>query len=378
MFRRAACCCFTLAVFLNVTGARLLAQSCSQELARQETALRQFEDDARRESIDFALEDPRRAALAAVSKRLQGDPTADAAKEIKARWDEYQSFLNQVKKYETMMQELSRCVSGAGGASGCLTEIVQRNTEAGRMLDRVNDAVKRWVDSLGTESISRAAARGERARSIMQNFTARAAGSATQAASQGIDSCLRDFDRRVQQNEAGRLPVNTQQPPRANPPAAKKGSSTGKVVALSMIAAGGVAGAALAAGQSSSDNGDSGGSQQPASSTIRVVQPGPITCTRTGGFGSQCAGTIVLDVGTVFSAGTQVVILTDPSQFLAGQIRGASSEVRFSIDQSIVNVDLNGNITCRPTQTGIYVYKDTHVGQPATALVSTTIPVTCR
>jgi hypothetical protein len=387
MFRRLAYCfAFVAVVGLTSTGpfsARLHAQDCTQELARQDAALRQFETDARRESIDFALDDPRRAALAQVRKGLEGNPTADAAKEIKARWDEYQSYINQAKRYEVLMQELSQCLNG--GVKNCLTQIIQRETETSRLLGRVNDAVGRWIESLGNDTISKAAQRVERARSIMQNFTNRAAGNATQAATQGIDSCLRDFDRRVQQSQTSNTPVDLQQPSSARAPAPKKGSSAGKALGIGAAIAGGAAASLWAVNtakeaidDANAAAGPGGGTGSSGGSSIQVLQPGPITCRRTSGFNSQCTGTIRLDVGSVFSAGTQIVILTDPSQFLSGQVRSGSSQVTFDINQSIVNVDLNGNVSCRPTQTAIFVYKDTHVGQPATARVSTTIPVSCQ
>lgn len=360
------------------------AQSCEQELARQDAALRQFDADARREGLDFVLDDARHAALGEVSKRLRGDATADAAQAIKARWEEYQAYVNQGRTLQSVAEKLSQCFRD--GRSGCLSEIklaAQREMEATRLSARIGEAVLKWIESLGNETMSRAVEQVDRARSILQNFTNRAGGTATEAATRGIDSCLRDFDRRVQQAQADRPPVDPRQPAPPGPSAApKRGMSAGKLAALVGIPAAvavvaGTAAKGVIDDATAAAGGNSSNSSSP--SQIRLMNNPTIRCSRSGGTQSVCKADIVLDVANVFGAGTQVCIRTDPSAFFTCVVRGSSSQLLFSIDQQIVNVDLSGNISgCRPLQTGIWVYDGPATGIPATARVSANIPVTCN
>lgn len=360
----------------------VFAQTCEQALAQQDAVLRELEGDARREGVDFLLDDTRRLALAEAEKRLKGDPTADAAREIKARFDEYQAYVDQGKTFLDVAQRLSQCLQK--GTTGCIAEIklsAQREMEASRLASRINDAVQKWIDSLGNESISRAAGRVDRARKILENYTNRAAGAATQAASQGINSCLRDFDRRVQQAQNNPTPVSPRQPQPPPPSAApKKGMSVGKTVALIGIPA--VTAAALVPlATKTTDETNNGGGGGSSSDQIRLTNSPAIQCSRAAASGLQslCTGQIALDVGNVFSSGTQVCIRTDPSAFFSCATRGSSGQMTFQIDERIINLDLNGNITgCRPVQSGIFVYRGPDTGVAAVARVTANIPVSCN
>ena len=381
--------CFSQVVIVSFVACMpvstpIYAQSCEQELARQDAALRQLDVDARREGVSFLVDDVRHAALGEVGKRLRGDPTADAAREIKARWDEYQAYVNQGKTFQTVAAQLSQCLQA--GQSGCLAEIkesVRRHTEASRLADRIGEAVQKWIESLGNEAISRAAERVDRARNIMENFTNRAANTAIQSATQGINSCFRDFDRRVQQ--AQNTPaVDTRQPPSRGASAPKKGMSGAKVAALIGIPAAaavvlGTYAQSVGDAAEANDGGSSGGS---SSSQIRLVNTNAtIQCAPVGGASLQsvCVGDIILDVANAFSAGSQVCIRTYPSALLDCKIKGSSSELAFRIDERIINLDFNGTVTgCRPVQTEIFVYNGSPNSAPATARVSANIPVTCR
>lgn len=372
---------FPLVLILCVTGfvplstPTIYAQSCEQELARQDAALRQFEAETRRDGLAFVLDDGRRAALDEVSKRLKGDPTADAAREINARWAEYQAYVDQGRTFQTVASDLSRCLRD--GSAGCLAQIkesVRRHTEASRLAARIGEAVQKWIDSLGNDAISRAAERVDRARNILENFTSRAASTANQSAMQGIDRCLRDFDQRVQQAQ-NRPAVDTRQPPRPGggqtPP--KKGMSGGKLAALVGIPAAAAVGLGMyAKGTIDQATGTAGDGGSSSSSQIRLVNQPTMQCTAVGGASLQslCLSDIVLDVGNVFTAGSQVCIRLDASGFPDCQIKGTSSQMAFRIQERTIN--------CPALQMGIFVYNGNPTGTQATARVSANIPVTCR
>ena len=129
------------------------------------------------------------------------------------------------------MAQISQCLEA--GAGGCLNEFIERNRESARLLDRVAEATNAYIESLGNETISNAAARVERARGVLQNLTTRAGNLATGALSGAMQNCFGDFERGV---DAGRDPVNTAsvqpQPPTQPPtPPVDLGGNSGDVPA---------------------------------------------------------------------------------------------------------------------------------------------------
>lgn len=236
---------------LSATAGAQVSPSCSREMNRQETASRQFEAGAKRESMNFVLDDARREALSGVKARLEGDPTADALADMHRKWEEWQEFIEQGKTIETIFAELARCTKT--GTSGCLNELIERNRNNVRLAGRVADALNDWIKSLGNDTISKAAERVERARGVMQNLTTGAGNLAMDAASGALQNCFSDMERRV---EARHDPVDPrsaqpQSPPKpaAPSPAPRNsggnggGGSAGGMSAgtVARLAAGGVA-----------------------------------------------------------------------------------------------------------------------------------------
>jgi hypothetical protein len=318
-------------------GTSVTAASCSAELAAHDAALRQYEADATREGMTFAMDEasrPAREALEAMKKRLTENPTAQAAKELKDSWDAFQKYQKQHDVYREVLREISACLRSSN-PTGCLTEPLKANLEPERLMVRVNEAFEKWVKSLGNEAISKAVERVDRARSIMQNYTQRAAGMGMEAASRGIDNCLRDFDQRVSQAQNTTAPVDVQPPPPPGaPPAPVKKGGAGKFVALGI----GLGGAGLGAYYLGQQLGtlDYGGEENGGSSesSIRLVSSTTIQCTPVGGSSLQslCIGNVTLDVGNVFSTGTRVCILTEPSAFPACQVKASSSQLTLRIE----------------------------------------------
>lgn len=197
----------------SATPSAQMSPSCNREMARQEAALRQFDADAKRESMNFMLDDARRAALSGVKARLEGDPTADGLAEMNQKWEEWQEYIEQGKTIETMLAKLSQCLKA--GMKGCLNELLESNRESSRLLGRVNNALNEWIKSLGNDPISKAAERVERASGIMHNLTTQAGNLATGAATGAMQNCFRETERRV---EARRDPVDTRSAQPQSPP----------------------------------------------------------------------------------------------------------------------------------------------------------------
>jgi hypothetical protein len=213
-----------------------VSASCSQELGGQEAALRQFNADAKKEALDFAVNDAREAALSGMRKNLEGDPTADALAEMQQKYEDWQEFLERGKTFEAMMADLSRCLTL--GAGGCLNEIMAKARESARLLGIANDQFTNWIKSLGNDTISKAVERVEKARSVMQNLGRRAGNMAMDATKGALKNCFEDMQRRVEARK-DQVDLRTQLPPKPPTPGnggSGGGPSVGK--AIGVVAAG--------------------------------------------------------------------------------------------------------------------------------------------
>lgn len=236
---------------------------CGREIARQEAALRQFDADLNRESMNFAKDEAREAALGVVKEKLAGNPTAQAAAEIRERWKEWTGYIEQARSFTEVLSDLSKCLNTNNGR-GCLKELLDRNRRSDELLNRVNDATNKWLESLENETISEVKERVDKARSIMQNFTNRAGNMATGAAANAVENCFKDFEQRARTQQAQRDPVDlrssqpssppsTPQPPTQRPPentgnSGNAGASAGSGGGMGAGAIGGIAAAGVGAG----------------------------------------------------------------------------------------------------------------------------------
>ena len=211
---------------LTVTSNAQISSGCNREIARQEAALRQFDADLNRESMDFAKDEAREAALGIVKDKLAGNPTFDAAEEIRERWEEWTEYIEQAKSFAEVLSDLSKCLNESNGR-GCLKELIDRNRRSSELLNRVNDATNKWLESLANETISEVKERVDKARNIMQNFTNRAGNLATGAAANAVENCFKEFEQRARAQQPQRDPVDPRssqppsQPTPPQPPAAR-------------------------------------------------------------------------------------------------------------------------------------------------------------
>jgi hypothetical protein len=355
----------------SVAGTSVTAASCSAELAAHDAALRQYEADATREGMTFAMDEanrPAREALEAMKKRLAENPTAQAAKELKESWDAFQKYQKQHDVYREVLREISACLRSSN-PTGCLTEPLKANLEPERLMVRVNEAFEKWVKSLGNEAISKAVERVDRARSIMQNYTQRAAGMGMEAASRGIDNCLRDFDQRVSQAQNTTAPVDVQPPPPPGaPPAPVKKGGAGKLVALGIGLGGAGLGAYYLGQQLGSldyglDDSDSGG----GTPTITNKHE-PWICS-----GSRCTGKLTINFPGVMNSGT---ITVGTSSLFLGQI---SVDPTKAPGSRTIDMEKSPYVTCYGTQTTVAIWNSafTNTGPPAHSL-PTSIKVECH
>lgn len=222
--------------------------SCTQEINRQDAALRQFGGEAQREGFGFAADDVGRIALVKMKANLKGDPTADAYEGFKQEWDKYNGWIEKGKKFQAILDRMSQCLKQS--KSGCLNEVMEYNMTADQLLNKSHDAMNKWIESLGNDNITRAAERVERAKGVMEKLTSNAGNLATGAVSGAMNNCLRDFNQRVQQVQSSD-PVDLSQaagqaaqPPRPGNTGGRSGGASGG----SGAASGGGAGMGTALG----------------------------------------------------------------------------------------------------------------------------------
>ena len=250
---------------LSITANAQMSASCNREMARQDAALRQYSAVTQREGMTHARNEIQDAGLDVLKEKLAGNPTAEALEQSREAYQKWRDFIDQGKSSMEMMADLARCLS-VSGATGCLNEIIAKNTESMRLLGRVSDATNEWIKSLANDSISKAAERVEKARSITQNLVTRAGDLATGAASGAMENCFRDMERRVEARTNGEVrssppQARTPQPPASQPPVvqpaapenaggnsvAEGGGNAGKIIGYSAAGVGAAVGGVLLA-----------------------------------------------------------------------------------------------------------------------------------
>lgn len=262
-------------------SAALSAQSsCTAEMNRQDAVLRKFEADAKSEAgLPFAADDVRRIGLDRIKADLKGDPTADAAKEIKDRLDKMNDYMARGQKFRDILGRWLQCANA--GRSSCFDEINKYDRDLIALDAKLAQAVGKWIDALENDSISKAKDRVDRARSIMRGLADNATNMATGAAAGAMNNCLRDFNQRVQAAQNTSTPVNATPPAK---PVTRAGSGKGGVP-TGLIIAGGVAaaGAAVAVGVAARATANQ--------STASSCGPNPDPCAAAGS-GCTVAGNI--------------------------------------------------------------------------------------
>ena len=188
--------------------------SCDDEIARQEQALGQFVIDARRESMDYILDEVKLSGLTEFRAPLAGDPTVDALEDARQKWEEHEAFIEKGRRAKALLDQMYRCMSFER-AAGCFQELDKYWLEEGGLRDRAWEKMKDWLNSLVNERIPDALARVERASKVVENLLTGAGDLATGALSGAMENCFGDFERQV---EASNDSVNTASaPPQRQP-----------------------------------------------------------------------------------------------------------------------------------------------------------------
>lgn len=219
---------------------------CSQAIDDLDRQTESFVRDVKQENYDFIKTDIRDTALSGIKKHFAGNPTSDAAFDLKEKYEKWDDWRQSVVESRTTMEELQLCL-----ATKCsLVEFAKRQ----------NQAIAKWIQSLGDEGINAATERVNKAASLIQGYASRALSMATGSALSAVDACKTQFEQRAQSTSqdapdfgttpaaGGGTPPATggTTPVVAGEPAVKP-SAGGRSAARAVVLIGGAAAAGLAA-----------------------------------------------------------------------------------------------------------------------------------
>ena len=186
---------------------RAQSADCSQELNRQEAALKALDRDVSKDTNELIRTDVANTALKGLRANLKGDPHADAVEEAKAKYEEWKEWVEQTKLTKEILDEVSECLKL--NKTGCMAQIMANVQKSAELLRESSDAwaaaTKKWIDSLESDSVSDAAERVDNARNVLERAATRSNGLYNDAVNQGLASCMRNYEQRAQ---AQRDPVD--------------------------------------------------------------------------------------------------------------------------------------------------------------------------
>lgn len=272
--------------FLLVGGTQAQG-SCSQTFDQIERNNRAFEEEAKKQSADFLVDDTVDTAISGAQKLLKTTttPTRGSASQMETYKTKIETWEKVQETFGVTLKDLEKCLLPGSGCS--LVEFVGKQ----------NEAFKRWLQTFLGDGTSAALERVRTAQSLVQSNVKQLAGNAMGSVAAAA-KCIGDYQQRAQAND----PVDPRAPQTTSAP--KEGMGAGTKVLM----AGGVAGAAVAgvlAYQSFKsavdDIGGSGGGSDGGGASVTYRVQATRTCTQgsfPGGIPGSCTSAFALPCGS--------------------------------------------------------------------------------
>lgn len=167
--RIAACIAVVIAsalLFADVTHAQA---DCMQVMNQGLNSVRAFDEEAKKQSLDFAIDTTADAALGDARKILADHtiPSQASALQMELHKTKLETWEAAQKTFGVTIEELYACMKPGSACS--LQDFVKRQ----------NQAFQRWMQTFSSESTQGARDRVEKARELLQNNVKRLAGNAT-------------------------------------------------------------------------------------------------------------------------------------------------------------------------------------------------------
>jgi hypothetical protein len=250
---------FRNAIVVTLVGALLLSNpfsagvaaqmspACVRDLDRQDAEMKAFGRDVKTQNLDFVSDDAVGQSLTDLKDMAKGKPDQIALRKLQDLKEKTLTLAKELMTFEEMMSEISTCLKG--GPPRCLSDISGRQSAQ----------YKKWLLSLGEETLSGAAERVNKARSLVQGYASKLMSQAENSISRGLENCIAETEKAVNQNK---LTVDSRARPAqggdvADPPAIDKGGLSGGTKALIFL--GVVGGGAFLAKDSIAELLNSGG-----------------------------------------------------------------------------------------------------------------------
>jgi len=264
----------------RVTQDSLLPATCDTAIQaiEQQTAqlVRTVESDVR----DYIKNDVVETSLSGIRSHYKNNPTSEALFDLKDKWDKFNQYVDYLRRARVTLEDLQRCLATPGCA---LTEFAKRQ----------HQAIAKWIQSLGNDSVNAATERVNKAARLIQNYADRSLNLAMRTAVATAEQC----NARFEEAATGRTVATTA--PAGPPSAAGQSSSrSGGNTALRVI--GGAAAGALVFTTLREQQAQETGSRSTSTTSSTTTSPTttsattPTSCAHLGSSGS-CSIQVQID-----------------------------------------------------------------------------------
>jgi hypothetical protein len=213
----------TVLLFADVTRAQ---PDCGQVMNQAMNRVREFNEEAKTQSMDFVIDTTVDVALGD-ARRVLADHTAPSqasAHQMELHKIKLETWESMQKTFGVTVEELYRCMAPGSGCS--LQDFVKRQSQA----------FQRWMQTFSSESTQGAHDRVDKARELLQKNVKQLASNATDSMSAAV-SCM---DQHIQAGSTADA-VDLRQTGPAHPTPPKGGGGAGTAVKVGLGVGGAVA-----------------------------------------------------------------------------------------------------------------------------------------
>jgi len=242
-----------------IVSAGAQAPACDAALNKLETETQQLGRDLNADVKEFIKTDVAETSLAGIKNHFKGNPTAEAVSDVKDKWEKFNTYAEYIKNARVTMEDLSRCLN----TPGCkLIEFAKRQ----------NEAIAKWIQSLGDEGLNVATERVNKAAKLLQGYVEKTLTTATNGALDTVTKCGANFEQRANTSTDTTQSGGQTNTPFTAPPSTGGGGSSAVWWVLGAAIGGGLAAGTLLKPE---DVGSFGGSSTTTGSTTTSTTSTP-------------------------------------------------------------------------------------------------------
>lgn len=205
--------------------------ACDAAIESLERETDQLGGQLDREVREYVRGEAAESALRGIRNHYKSRPTSEALFDLKDKWDKWNEYVEYLRNARVTLQHLQDCLNTPGCSP---TEFAKRQ----------HQAIAKWIQSFGNDSISAATERVNKAAKLIQDYVDRTLSLVNRGALATVQECNTQFERQVDATTTQVGTPSAGSPPSSAPPQVSKpkGMSTGAQIALyGAAAAGGIA-----------------------------------------------------------------------------------------------------------------------------------------